>query len=557
MAPPQRLILAIDQGTTSTRVLLFNHAGAIVGASQREIRNYFPAPAWVEHDAEEIYASVLACGADALAAAGATAADVVSVGITNQRETVLLWDAVTGAPLYHALVWQDQRGAPLCDALAAEGGGVNRFAPITGLPLLPYFSASKLAWLLDNVPGARAAAESGTALAGTVDAYLLHRLTGVHATDVSNASRTGLMNIRSLAWDAPTAAAYRIPLRCLPTIRPSSCRFGTCVETPGSPYGGMPVGGVLGDQQAALFGQACFAPGDAKATYGTGCFLLMNTGGVPVTSAHGLLTTVAYQLEGAPPVYALEGSVAVAGSVVSWLRDNLGVISSSSEVEPLAASVPDSGGVSFVPAFNGLFAPHWQSDARGLLIGLSGHTTKAHIVRAALEGVAFQARELLDAMAGDAGTAGRAGEAGPPPPLRVDGGMTANSLLLQFQADITGRVVVKPVVAETTALGAAYAAGLNSGFWASTAELAGQWKVGAVYNPRLSPGDALHAAAVWGEAQARSVGWASLLSTRQTSIPVPGVKVALAVGGSGGGRVVRAVLAGAALAAVALGVAKK
>ena len=371
--PPGRFVLAIDQGTTSSRCILFDHVGAVASVSQREHRQYFPRSAYVEHDASEIWENVASCVRDALASAQATVADVVAVGVTVQRETVVVWDAASGAPLHHALVWQDQRGAALCEELAAaHPAGRDRFRAATGLPLVPYFSASKLRWLLDHVPGLRARAEDGSALCGTMDAYLAWRLTGgaAHVTDVSNASRTLLMNIHTLSWDAELCAAWGVPMRWLPAIRPSSAVLGACAA--GSPLPGVPLAGMLGDQQAALFGQGCFAPGDAKNTYGTGCFLLMNTGAAPVTSQAGLLATVAYQLEGQPPVYALEGSVAIAGAVVSWLRDNLAIVDSPAAAEQLAGSVPDSGDVVFVPAFNGLFAPHWHSQARGLIIGEEG-----------------------------------------------------------------------------------------------------------------------------------------------------------------------------------------
>lgn len=369
MAP--RYVVAIDQGTTSSRAVVFDHAGTIAGIAQKEHKNFFPQSGWVEHDANEIWTNVQECITNALAAAGATPSDVASVGVTVQRETCLFWDSKTGEPLYRALVWQDQRGAKLCaDMATADSAGRELFRPETGLPLVPYFSASKMRWLLDNVPGLRARAEAGTALAGTVDSYLTWKLTGgaAHVTDVSNASRTLLMNIHTLQWDDKLCGAFNVPKGVLPSIRPSSEVYGTCV--PSSPLPGVPVAGILGDQQSALFGQTCFAPGDAKNTYGTGCFLLMNTGTTPVVSRSGLLSTVAYQLGGgAPPVYALEGSVSVAGAVVTWLRDNLQVIDNPKAVEALASSVPDNGDVYFVPAFNGLFAPHWHSEARGLIIG--------------------------------------------------------------------------------------------------------------------------------------------------------------------------------------------
>ena len=452
---------------------------------------------------------------------------MAAVGITNQRETLVVWERATGRPVHRALVWQDQRGAALCARLAAEAGGAgglgaDRFRAKTGLPLVPYFSASKLAWLLDEgVPGLRARAERGEVLFGTVDTFLLWRMTGgrVHATDVTNASRTLLFNIHTLAWDEELLAAFGVPAAMLPQVRPSSHVFGACgaqgagaepdLDTACAPLAaleGVPVGGILGDQQAALFGQACFAPGDAKNTFGTGCFLLMNTGAEAVASRSGLLTTVAYQLEGQRgATYALEGSVAVGGSLVSWLRDNLGLIGSAAESEALAASVPDSAGCVFVPAFNGLFAPHWRSDARGVITGVSGHTRRAHVVRAALESVAFQSLELVRAMDADRAGGGGGSTGGARQALRVDGGMVANSLLMQFQADVAGRAVVRPVVTETTALGAAYAAGLAVGFWRDLAELKAQWRADRTWQPQMPREEASRRVAAWDRAVQKSL----------------------------------------------------
>jgi len=521
--------MAIDQGTTSSRAMLFSRAGDVVASFQREHKQHLPGAARVEHDLDEIWARVGECAAGAMAAAGCGARDVAALGVTVQRETVCVWSRSTGRPLHRALVWQDQRGAPLCASLAADapGLGADRFRAKTGLPLVPYFSASKLAWLLDNVPGLRAQAEAGDALFGTVDSFLLWRLTGgkVHATDVTNASRTLLFDINTLGWDTQLLEAFRVPAAMLPEVRPSSGRFGVCAGAAGAGASrldaaarpiacleGVPVAGVLGDQQSALFGQACFAPGDAKNTYGTGCFLLMNTGTAPVASRHGLLSTVAYQIggegEGAPPqpcVYALEGSVSVAGALVSWLKNNVGLISSAAETESLASSVPDSGGAVFVPAFNGLFAPHWRSDARGVLTGLSGHTTRAHIVRAALEAIAFQSLEIIRTMQRDREAGAGGGRAAAGAALRVDGGMTANSLLMQFQADLAGCDVVRPVVAETTALGAAYAAGLAVGFWRDLAELKTHWKAGAVWKPSMRPEQAQALVTAWARAVEKSL----------------------------------------------------
>jgi len=504
----RRYVGALDQGTTSTRFIIFDKAGSPVATAQREHAQHFPAAALVEHDVEEIWERVQQVIGEALTAADLGPSDLAAIGITNQRETVVVWNKLTGRAYYNALVWQDQRGAPACAALAARLGGVDALASRTGLPIVPYFSASKLSWLLKNAPGARAAVDAGEALAGTIDSFLVWRLTAgaQHVTDVSNASRTMLVDLKSPSvWDPYLTGLWDIPPSCLPAIAPSSHVYGYCA--PDSVLPGVPIAGILGDQQAALFGQACFSPGDAKNTYGTGCFCLMNTGNVPVHSSHGLITTVAYQIGNAPPVYALEGSVAVAGAVVTWLRDALGVIASSSDCEALAGSVPDAGGLVFVPAFNGLFAPHWRSDARGILAGLSGSTTAAHITRAALEAIAHQSRELLQAMEADGAAAGL-GAAGSKPDLRVDGGATANGLLMQFQADVLGHRVVRPVVAETTALGAAYAAGLAVKFWASTEELAVQWAVGATWCPSM-PSAAVEASVRdWDRAVSRTLGWA-------------------------------------------------
>jgi glycerol kinase len=496
-----KYVLSVDQGTTSTRAILFNKTGSVVSSCQKEHKQYFTGPALVEHDADEIYQRVEECCVGALSFVGATKADVAAIGITNQRETIVCWSRSTGKPYYNALVWQDQRGAALCEKLALDGGA-DRFRDKTGLPLVPYFSASKLSWLLDNVPGLRDAAEAGEAICGTIDTFLVWRLTAgrVFATDVTNASRTLLFNIHSLSWDAELLSTFRVPMKMLPSVLPSSIRYGVCGSAnvdvskfdqksqPIACLDGIEVAGILGDQQAALFGQACFSRGDAKNTYGTGCFLLMNVGESPVASVSGLFCTVGYQIEGQPCVYALEGSVSVGGAVISWLKNNLGLISSASESEAIAASVSDTAGAHFVPAFNGLFAPYWKSEARGVISGLSGNTTRAHIVRAALEAVAFQSLELIELMRKEGGGGGESneGKVGEYPPLRVDGGMTANNLLMQFQADIAGCSVVRPVVSETTALGAAYAAGLAVGFWGGLEELKGQWKIDATWKPTMT-----------------------------------------------------------------------
>lgn len=509
-------VAAIDQGTTSSRVIIFDHSGAILGLHQLEHKQIYPAPALVEHDVEEIYRNVVTCCTNALKAAGKKPSDLASVGITNQRETIVVWDRRTGKPYHNALVWQDQRGAPLCEKLSAEGardGGQDRLRKKTGLPIVPYFSASKLTWLLENVPGLRADALAGHALAGTIDTYLVWRLTegAVFATDVSNASRTLLCNIFSTptaSWDPELCSLFNVPMQMLPTIRPSVYKYGPCAGS--SPLPGVMIGGILGDQQAALFGQTCFEKGEAKSTYGTGCFLLLNTGDAPVQSSQGLLTTIAFQLgEDSKPFFALEGSVAVGGAVVTWLRDNMKLVEGAHSVEAQARSEEDSGGVVFVPAFNGLFAPYWRSDARGLLLGLSGFTKSAHVVRAALESVALQNKDLLDAMGRDAINSGViSGDDWRKAALRVDGGMTANGLLMQFQADVLRRRVVRPKVAETTSLGAAYAAGLAVGFWTNLEELRRQWQVEKTWDCGMSAEKALHKVERWHEAVSRAVNWA-------------------------------------------------
>ncbi|HZZ87028.1 MAG TPA: glycerol kinase GlpK, partial [Caulobacteraceae bacterium] len=441
-----RFIAAIDQGTTSSRCMLFDAAGAIVSVAQREHRQIYPRPGWVEHDAEEIWANVQTVLAGALAQAGAQSGDVAAIGITNQRETTVVWEKATGRPIANAIVWQDTRTDQLIAELGAEAGQ-DRFRAACGLPLATYFSGPKLRWLLDATPGARAAAERGELLFGTVDAWLIWKLTGRHVTDVTNASRTMLMNLASLDWDDGLLEAIGVPRAVLPEIRPSSEVYGPARGV----LEGVPAAAALGDQQAALFGQTCFAAGEGKCTYGTGSFLLVNTGQAPVASNSGLITTVGYQVAGQPATYALEGSIAIAGSLVQWVRDNLGLIAAAAEIEPLARSVADNGGCYFVPAFSGLFAPHWRADARGAIVGLTGYVGKGHIARAVLEAVAWQTREVVDAMAADGC---------PLTALKADGGMTANTLLMQFQADVLDAPVVRPAITETTCLGAAYAAGL-------------------------------------------------------------------------------------------------
>lgn len=497
-------VLAVDQGTTSTRAIVFDRAGRVVAHAQREHAQLLPRPGWVEHDAEEIWTNVREVIGLALARADFTAHDITAVGLTNQRETVVVWDRATGEPIHPAIVWQDTRTQQACDELAAASPlGTARFVERTGLPLATYFSGPKIAWILDHVPGARERAEAGELAFGTTDSWLLWNLTGgpdggVHATDVTNASRTLLMDLRTLRWDPELAAALRVPLAMLPQIRSSAEVYG---EAHGSTLlPGVPIAAILGDQQAATFGQACFTPGSAKNTYGTGNFMLLNTGAEPVRSEHGLLTTVAYRLGDAAPAYALEGSIAVTGSLVQWLRDNLGLFARTAQVEALAASVADNGGAYLVPAFSGLFAPHWRPDARGVLVGLTRYVTKAHLCRAALEATALQTRDVVEAMAKDSGVALTS--------LRVDGGMTANSLLMQLQADALGVPVVRPRVAETTALGAAYAAGIAVGVWSGLDEVAANWAEGARWEPAMPAAEREEWYRTWGRAVARSLDWA-------------------------------------------------
>ena len=482
-----RFVAALDQGTTSSRCLLFDHDGRAVATAQHEHRQIAPRPGWVEHDANEILQRSRACLGEALAAAGAGMTDLAAIGIANQRETVVLWERETGKPLANAIVWQDARSAERVAAL----GELDRFRPQTGLPLATYFSGPKLAWLLDELPGARARADAGELAAGTIDSWLAWHLAGVHVTDVTNASRTLLMDLRTLDWDDGLLDAIGVPRALLGEIVPSSGIAGE--------IGGVPLAALLGDQHAALFGQCCFAPGEAKCTYGTGNFLVVNTGAQAVPSAHGLITGVAYQLGDAPPVYMLEGSIAVTGALVQWLRDNLGLIERAADVEALAASVPSSDGCVIVPAFNGLFAPRWRPDARGVICGLTRFHTKAHIARAALEATAYATRELVDAMSADAGMA--------LPVLRVDGGMSANDLLLQIQADVLGLPVVRPAMIETTALGAAYAAGLAVGFWESQEELRGIERGERSWAPATTEAERESGYRVWNAAVERSLGW--------------------------------------------------
>jgi glycerol kinase len=491
---------AIDQGTTSSRFIVFDKAGGIVSVGQKEHEQIYPRPGYVEHDPLEIWRNTQAVIQEALAKKGLKPQDLAAIGITNQRETTLIWDRRTGMPLHNALVWQDTRVDPIVEEFARDGGH-DRLRDKTGLPLASYFSGLKLRWLLDNVPGAREKAQAGDVLFGNIDTWLVWNLTGgvnggCHITDVTNASRTQLMNLRTLDWDEEILSLFDIPRACLPQIRSSSEVYGEATDN----LAGVPIAGILGDQQAALVGQACFKQGEAKNTYGTGCFMLMNTGETPYPSKCGLLTTVGYRFGQGKTVYALEGSIAIAGALVQWLRDNLGMIEKSPDIETLARSVEDNGGVTIVPAFSGLYAPHWNSHARGLIGGLTRYATKAHIARAALEATAFQTREVLDAMTKDTGITATE--------LRTDGGMVVNELLMQFQADILDVPVVRPKVIETTALGAAYAAGLATGFWSGTDELVRNWAVDKRWTPAMEAPRRERLNALWNKAVSRSLDWA-------------------------------------------------
>ena len=492
-----RFLAAIDQGTTSTRFIVFDQDGNTVACAQKEHRQIYPQPGWVEHDAEEIWRATLEVMQQAVAEAGIQPEDLAAIGITNQRETTILWDRKTGAPVCHAIVWQDTRVSDYVRDLAGTGG-IDRFRTATGLPLSTYFSSLKIRWVLDNIPGLRERAQAGDVLFGTVDAFLLWRLSKGkhHITDVTNASRTQLMNLATLDWDDDLLRAFEVPRAVLPTIRSSSEVYFEIAE---GPFAGVPMASILGDQQAALFGQTCFKPGEAKNTYGTGCFLLMNTGETATQSSHGLITTVGCKLGDRPATYALEGSIAITGALVQWLRDNLGMIQNSAEVEALAKKVEDNGGVYFVPAFSGLYAPYWKESARGVIAGLTRYANKSHIARAALEATAFQTREVVEAMEKDSGRKLSV--------LRVDGGMVDNDLLMQFQSDILDREVVKPANKETTALGAAYAAGLATGVFKSTGELAQQWVAEKTWHPQLSAEERESAYRKWKKAVTRSFDW--------------------------------------------------
>jgi glycerol kinase len=500
-------ILSLDQGTTSSRAILFDHAGAIVSVAQQEFQQIYPKPGWVEHDPTEILTSQMSCAVQALVRAGVEARDVAALGITNQRETVIVWERATGKPIYNAIVWQDRRGAGHCERLVAEGAEPMVRAE-TGLVLDPYFSATKIAWILDNVAGARAQAEAGKLAAGTVDSWLIWHLTSggsstpVHVTDQTNASRTLLYNIVEGRWDEDLLKLFNIPASILPEVRWSSEKIAEVNTSLG--LGGIPIAGIAGDQQAALFGQLCFSPGEAKNTYGTGCFLLQNIGTGFLQSKNRLITTLAAsankKLE-----YALEGSIFIGGAVVQWLRDNLKLINSSAEVELLAASVPDTDGVVFVPAFVGLGAPHWDPHASGLIIGLRRSTQPGHIARAALESIAFQVADALEAMQQDSA----AGTGASLPALRVDGGAAVNDLMMQFQADVLGVPVIRPQVTETTALGAAYLAGLATGFWSDPAELRTQRQNDVRFEPKLARDEVAQRRSRWKEAVERSRRWSA------------------------------------------------
>ena len=489
------VVAAIDQGTTSTRCILFDRSGRIVALDQREHDQIFPQPGWVEHDALQIWQRTQDVVVGALTKAGLSASDVASVGITNQRETVVIWEKESGQPIANAVVWQDTRSAALCAKLARDGGQY-RFQKSVGLPLATYFSGPKIRWLLDNVPDARKRAARGELLFGTIDTWLVWNLTGRHVTDVTNASRTMLMNLQTLDWDPAMLKALGVPRAMLPEICSSSEVYG---EVRIDALRGVPVAGILGDQQAALFGQACYKVGEAKNTYGTGCFMLLNTGTQPVISQNGLLTTLGYKLGDAPAVYALEGSIAIAGALVQWLRDNLGLIEKSDDVEALAATVADNGGVYFVPAFSGLYAPHWDDSARGIIAGLTRYVNRGHIARAALEATAFQTREVLDAMNKDSGVKLKT--------LKVDGGMVRNEALMQFQSDVLNVPVTRPVIAETTALGAAYAAGLAVGYWRNQNELRANWQALKSWTPQMAAKTRTALYAGWQKAVQRTKGW--------------------------------------------------
>jgi glycerol kinase len=497
----EQYVIAIDQGTTSTRAMIFDHSGNPKATGQKEHEQIYPKPGWVEHNPKEIWDNAKEVVDEALSKANLSRDDIVAVGITNQRETAVVWDKNTGEPVYNAIVWQDTRTQDIVDELAKDGG-VERFKQKVGLPLATYFSGTKIKWILDNVDGARKRAEAGDLLFGNTDAWLTWNLTGgpdggVHVTDVTNASRTMFMDLETLEWDQGILDVFGVPKSMLPAIKPSSAVYGNVHSS--QSLRDIPVAGDLGDQQAATFGQAAYDPGEAKNTYGTGNFLIFNTGTEIVHSKNGLLTTLGYKLGDDKPHYALEGAIAITGALVQWLRDNLGIITSSPEIETLAATVEDNGGAYFVPAFSGLFAPYWRPDARGALVGLTRYVTKAHIARAALEATAFQTREVLDAVNADSGV--------PLTELKVDGGMVGNELLMQFQADILGVPVVRPKVVETTALGAAYAAGLAVGFWKDLDDMRANWNEDKRWEPKMDAGERDRQMRLWKKAVTKSMDW--------------------------------------------------
>lgn len=492
--------VAIDQGTTSTRFMIFDHKGAVVGADQKEHEQIYPKPGWVEHDPLEIWQATQDVIKGAISKFNIDVKDIAACGITNQRETTVVWEKATGKPVYNAIVWQDTRTDKICNELAKDGGQ-DRFRTKVGLPLATYFSGPKIKWILDNVEGVREKAEKGEVLFGNIDTWIIWNITGgpkggVHTTDVTNASRTMLMNLETLDWDPDMLKVMDIPRAMLPEIKASSEVYGYCKN---SGLDGIPMAGDLGDQQGALFGQTCFAPGEAKNTYGTGCFMLMNTGTEPVQSENGLLTTLGYKIGDQPAVYALEGSIAITGALVQWLRDNLKMIENSKDIEMLAKSVDDAGGIYFVPAFSGLYAPYWKSDARGVIVGLTRYINAGHIGRAVLEATAYQTREVLDAMNLDSGVELKA--------LKVDGGMVFNELLMQFQSDILGVPVIRPTVAETTALGSAYAAGLAVGFWDEVEDLRENWGIDKEWHPKMDEDKRAKLYKGWKKAVTRTFDW--------------------------------------------------
>ncbi|MEV4006667.1 glycerol kinase GlpK [Actinomadura sp. NPDC049753] len=495
----ERYVMSIDQGTTSTRCILFDHGGRLVSVAQREHRQHFPKPGWVEHDPMEIWRNLERIAPEALAQAGATPGQVAAVGIANQRETTVLWDRLTGVPIGRAIVWQDMRTGPLVDELA-RAPGAAMVTERSGLPLATYFSAPRVRWMLDHTPGLRERAERGEVLFGTMESWLIWNLSGgvdggVHVTDVTNASRTLLMDLRTLSWDDGLLEFFGVPRAMLPEIRSSTETYGTARRV----FPGVRVGAALGDQQAALFGQACFSPGETKCTYGTGAFLLMNTGTTPVRSDNGLLTTVGYKIGDEPAVYALEGSIAITGALVQWFRDGLGLISTAPEIETLARTVGDNGGCYIVPAFSGLFAPHWRSEARGIIVGLTSYITKGHLARAVLEATAWQTREVVDAMNADSGLSLKE--------LKADGGMTSDNLVMQMVADVLNVPVARPMVVETVSLGAAYAAGLAVGYWAGLEGLRRNWHRAARWVPAMEPAWRAAEYDNWKRAVERTFDW--------------------------------------------------